>query len=67
MPSAQSGRSILTPFTIVPTTAACKSCGQTAPMAVGTGLPNPAALVPTMTTAPPKSSGKLTALADRDR
>jgi hypothetical protein len=42
-PSAQSGLCITTPLAIVAITAACTSCGNTAPLLVGKGLLIPAA------------------------
>ena len=50
-------------FISVPITAAWTSCGNIAPLAVATGLPNPAALIPTTTIDSLKSSGRSVTLA----
>ena len=49
---------------IVPNSAACRSCGQTSPLAVATGLASPRAVTPTITILPAKSAGKSTAECD---
>ena len=46
----------------VPSIAACTSCGNTLPAAVASGCVSPAAVGPTNTIPPAKSSGKSTAL-----
>ena len=60
--SAQTGRCIVVPVSIVPIAAACKYCGHTSPLAVDTGLANPAALSPTITMPLLNDLGKLTRL-----